>query len=105
VFGIRSFAGSQHKAEPSSQPKSDNSTTTVNNSGTFHNSNLSHIKQGDHGTVHQGDNYTQEMFKNARDFKIHGAEFNNVARDMNKTIFSGKNVAPNYGSVGSQAFS
>jgi hypothetical protein len=66
------------------QPVSDNRTTT-NNSGTFHGSNLSNINQGNHGTVNQGNNYKQEMFKDARDFKIHGGEFNNIGRDMNKT--------------------
>jgi len=124
VFGIRSLSEVQYKPDTLPIPKDDNRilpdeqykpdtrpqpsdsmTTTVNNSGTFHRSNLSHVNQGDHGTVNQGNNYKQEMFKYATDFKIHDAEFNNVVRDLNKTSFSGKNVAPNYGSVGSQAFS
>jgi len=121
VFGIQSFTDPQCKVDTRSQPsdnpsladlqyKADirpqqNRTTTVNNSGVFHDSNLSHVNQGDHGTVNQGNSYNQEMFGNARNFEIHGSEFNNVQRDMNKMTFSGKNVAPNFGLVGSQGFS
>jgi len=121
---IRSFTDLQYKADTRPQPKSDdrsltdpqykddtrphprsNIRTNVNNSGTFNNSNLSHINQRGGGTVNQGNNYGQEMFGNASNFEIHGSEFNNVQRDMTKTSFSGKNVAPNFGLVGSQAFS
>ena len=38
---------------PGQTPKSD-FKTTINNTGTFHDSNLSHIDQGNYGTVNHG---------------------------------------------------
>jgi len=103
-FGIRSFTDLQYKANECVQAETANATT-VTNSGSFVDSILSHIHQGNDGTVNQGNNYGNSMFGGASDFKIHGSEFNNVARDMNKMTFQGKNVAPNFGQVGNQDFS
>jgi hypothetical protein len=38
---------------PGQEPKTD-SQATMNNTGTFHDSNLSHVSQGDYGTFNQG---------------------------------------------------
>ena len=82
----RNATQSQHGAYMRPPPRSANQTTTVNNTGTFHRANLSHINQGNYGTVNQGNTYRAEMFKGASNFEIRGGEFNNVGRDMNKMI-------------------
>jgi len=89
LFSIESFNDLQRKANERIPQLQGGNTTNVNNSGTFSNCNLSHITQRDNGTVNQVTNYKNEMFRNASGFNIHGGEFNNIGRNMNKTTYHG----------------
>jgi hypothetical protein len=100
VFGIRSFSDLRYKFNARLQQKSDSKTTAKNTDP-----NPPPIDKDDYGTAHQGSSPRNEMFGGAKDFKVDDSEFNDIGGNMNKTSFHGKNVAPNFGKIGSQSFS